>query len=99
MSTFITNELHAKPGRGSDVLVLLLELSAESAGRPGCQHISIRRNQDDPDDVMGITQWEVRQNWDHYLAWRTANGFTATFEQMLVQPLMIRYWDEIPYLP
>jgi quinol monooxygenase YgiN len=99
MSTFITNELHAKPGRGSDVLALLLELSAESAGRPGCQHISIRRNQDDPDDVMGITQWEARQNWDHYLAWRTANGFTATFEQMLVQPMMIRYWDEIPYLP
>jgi quinol monooxygenase YgiN len=99
MSTFITNELHAKSGRGSDVLALLLELSAESAGRPGCRHISIRRNQDDPDDVMGIMQWEARQNWDHYLAWRTANGFAATFEQMLVQPMMIRYWDEIPYLP
>jgi quinol monooxygenase YgiN len=97
MSTFITNEFHAAPGRGDDVLALLLELSSESARRPGCQHISIRRNQDDPDGVMGITQWEARQNWDDYLAWRTVNGFTATFEEMLVQPMMIRYWDEIPY--
>jgi quinol monooxygenase YgiN len=99
MSTFVTNEFHAKPGRGGDVLALLLELAPESAGRPGCEHISIRRNQDDLDNVTGITQWASRQNWDDYLAWRTANGFTATFDDMLVQPMMIRYWDEIPYRP
>ena len=99
MSTFVTNELHAKPGRGGDVLALLLELATESAGRPGSEAISIRRNQDDPDVVMGVTQWEARQNWDDYLAWRTANGFTAQFKDMLVQPMIIRYWDEIPYRP
>lgn len=99
MSTFVTNEFQAKPGRGGDVLALLLELAPESAGRPGCQHISVRRNQDDPDSVMGITQWVARQNWHDYLAWRTASGFTATFDEMLVQPMMIRYWDEISYRP
>jgi quinol monooxygenase YgiN len=99
MSTFVTNEFHAKPGRGGDVLALLLELSSESALRPGCEHISIRRNQDDPDNVIGVTQWEARHHWDHYLAWRTANGVTATFDAMLDQPMKIRYWDEIPYPP
>ena len=99
MSTFITNEFRAKPGRGSDVLALLAELAPESAGRPGCQHISILHNQDDPDGVIGLTQWEARLNWDDYLAWRTANGFTATFDEMLIQPMMIRYWDEIPWRP
>jgi quinol monooxygenase YgiN len=97
MSTFVTNEFHAKPGRGSDVLALLLELAPESAGRPGCQHISIRRNQDDPDNVVGVTQWESRQNWVDYLGWRTLHGVTATFDEMLAQPMRIRYWDEIPY--
>jgi hypothetical protein len=48
---------------------------------------------------MGITQWVARQDWHDYLAWRTANGFTATFDEMLVQPMMIRYWDEISYRP
>ena len=97
MSTFVTNEFRAKPGRGSDVLALLVALAPESAGRPGCQHISIRRNQDDPDNVIGVTQWESRQNWVDYLAWRTANGITATFDEMLAQPMMIRYWDEVPH--
>ncbi len=91
MSTFVSNGFYAKPGRGADVLALLLELSPESAGRPGCEHISIRRNQDDPDQVIGITQWEARQNWHDYLAWRTANGVTATFDEMLAQPMVIRY--------
>jgi quinol monooxygenase YgiN len=99
MSTLITNEFHGKPARGGDVLSLLLELAPESAGRPGCQHISILRNQDDPDSVIGLTQWEARQNWDDYLAWRTASGFTATFDEMLARPMMIRYWDEIPHQP
>ena len=35
MSTFVTNEFQAKPGRGGDVLALLLELAPESARRPG----------------------------------------------------------------
>lgn len=97
MTTFVTNEFQAKPGRGNDVLALLLELAPESAGRPGCQHISIRRNQDDPDSVTGVTQWKSRQNWNDYLEWRTVNGFTATFDEMLVRPMLIRYWDEIPF--
>jgi len=42
-------------------------LAAESAGRPGCQHISIRRNQDDPDNVIGVTQRATRQHYDDYL--------------------------------
>ena len=97
MSAFVTNEFHAKPGRGQDVLALLLKLAPESAGRPGCRHISIQRNQGDPDNVVGVTQWETRQNWDDYLAWRTANGFAATFDDMIVRQMMIRYWDEITY--
>jgi hypothetical protein len=48
MSTQVVNEFHANLGRGDDVLALLVELSPESAGRPGCEAISIRRNQDDP---------------------------------------------------
>ena len=77
MSTFVTNEFHAKPGRGCDVLALLLQLAPESAGRPGREHISIRRSRDDADHVMGITQWEARRTWNDYLAWRTVHGFTG----------------------
>ena len=99
MSTHVVNEFHAKPGRAGDVLALLLELSPESRGRLGCEAISIRRNQDDPDNLIGDTRWTTRQHYDDYLAWRTHNGYTASFDQMLSEPMLIRYFDEIPFDP
>jgi len=97
MSTHVVNEFHAQSGRGDDVLALLLELSPESRGRPGCEAISIRRNQDDRDNVIGDTRWATRQHYDDYLAWRTKNGYTASFDEMLSKPMLIRYFDEIPF--
>jgi quinol monooxygenase YgiN len=97
MSTIVTNEFHAKRGRGADVLALLLTLAPESKGRPGCETISIRRNQDDPENLIGDTQWATRQHYDDYLAWRTENGFTAKFDDMLAEPMLIRYYDDVPF--
>ena len=97
MSTIVTNEFHAKRGRGADVLALLLKLALESNGRPGCETISIRRNQDDPEILIGDTQWATRQHYDDYLAWRTENGFTAKFDDMLAEPMFIRYYDDVAF--
>jgi quinol monooxygenase YgiN len=97
MSTYVVKEFHAKPGRGDDVLALLLELSPVSRGRPGRESISIRRNQDDPVNVIGDTRWATRQHYDDYLAWCTRNGHAARFDQMLSEPMLIRYFDEIPF--
>jgi quinol monooxygenase YgiN len=99
MSTIVTNEFHSKKGRGNDVLALLLKLAPESNGRPGCQSISIRRNQDDLENVIGDTRWATRRHYDDYLAWQTETGFTATFDDMLAEPMLIRYYDEIPFAP
>jgi hypothetical protein len=45
--------------------------------------------------VAGFTQWTKRENFESYLAWRTARGFTATFEEMLTKPFVIHYYDEL----
>jgi hypothetical protein len=47
MSTLVTNELFAQPGRGDDVANQLLEILGESLQHDGCQTIRILRDQDD----------------------------------------------------
>jgi quinol monooxygenase YgiN len=89
MSTLVTNELFAQPGRGDDVANLLLEILSESLQHDGCETIRILRDQDDPDHVTGLTQWTERHNFEDYLAWRTERGFTGTFEAMLTRPFVI----------
>jgi quinol monooxygenase YgiN len=93
MSTLVTNELFAQPGRGDDVASLLLEILGESLQHDGCETIRILRDQDDPDHVTGLTQWTERHNFEDYLAWRTERGFTGTFEAMLTGPFVIHYYD------
>lgn len=56
--------------------------------------VSLRRNQEDPTNIVGDTRWDTRQDYDDYLAWRTDSGYTAQFEEMLAQPMSIRYFDE-----
>jgi quinol monooxygenase YgiN len=93
MSTLVTNELFAQPGRGDDVAALLLEILGESLQRDGCEAIRILRDQDDPEHVAGFTQWTERRNFEHYLTWRTEHGFSDTFEAMLTRPFVIHYYD------
>ena len=93
MSTLVTNELFAQPGRGDDVANLLVEILGESLQHDGCETIRILRDQDDPDHVTGLTQWTGRHNFEVYLSWRTERGFTGTFEAMLTGPFVIHYYD------
>jgi quinol monooxygenase YgiN len=99
MSTHVVTQLHAKPGRGDDVEGLLLEILGESLKHQGCEAIRITRDQDNPDHVVAFTLWTERHHYDDYLAWRTARGFTGTFEAMLTGPLVINYYDEVFYSP
>src|SRR5260370_16171591 len=93
MSTLVTNEFFAQPGRGDDVASLLIEILGESLQWEGCQIIRIVRDQGDPDHVAGFTQWTERRNFEDYLAWRTERSCTATFQAMLTRPFLIHYYD------
>jgi hypothetical protein len=44
MSTLVTNELFAQPGRGDDVAARLLEILGESLQHDGCETIRILRD-------------------------------------------------------
>jgi hypothetical protein len=99
MSTHVVTEFHAKPGRGDDVLPVFLELSPESRGRAGCEAISIRRNQRDPTTSWATPAGRRANHYEDYLAWRTQNGHTSRFDHMLSEPILIRYFDEIPFGP
>jgi quinol monooxygenase YgiN len=97
MSALVTSELFARPGRGDDVADLLLEILGESLKHDGCEVIRILRDQNDADHVTGLTQWTEARNYTDYLAWRTERGFTATFEAMLTEPLVIHFYDQVYY--
>jgi hypothetical protein len=78
---------------GRQDLRIIVALSATS---DVIEEISIRQNQDDSTDIVSAQRWASRKAYEEYFKWRTEDGYTAKFEQMLENPLVIRFFDEIP---
>jgi quinol monooxygenase YgiN len=98
MGINILTEFKVKPGREQKVIDLLKQLLPESKRHAGdaIESVSIRQNQDDPTDIVSAQRWASRKAYEDYFKWRSDNGHTAKFEEMLIKPIAIRFFDEVP---
>jgi quinol monooxygenase YgiN len=96
MSTHVVTEFHTKPDQADGLIAELSRQIPDSRVHDGCEDISLRRNEDDPANIISFTRWATRGHYEAYLDWRTARGDTDTVSQFLAQPMSIRYFDEIP---
>ena len=99
MSINIITQFKTKPGRSADLIALISEWLPESLEQPGCEEVAIRQNQDDPDDIISAQKWASRQHYERYVAWRTEQGVTAKFNELLVGGIQVRYFNDIPIPP
>jgi quinol monooxygenase YgiN len=95
MSINIITQFKTKPGKSSDLIALIRTLLPESLEQPGCEEVAIRQNQDAPDDIISAQRWTSRRHYEDYMAWRTANGVTAQFNDLLAADMQIRYFNDI----
>lgn len=95
MSVHVTTELKTKPEHTEAVIAALSEALPHSLVHDGCEAIHLRRSQDDLSHVVSFTQWAQRQDYENYLAWRTETGMTDDIEDMLTEPLIVEYFDDI----
>jgi quinol monooxygenase YgiN len=95
MSVHVTTELRTKPEHTEEVVAALSEALPHSLEHGGCEAIHLRRDQDDPSHIVSFTQWTNRRDYESYLAWRTETGMTDDIEEMLTEPLIIGYFDDI----
>jgi quinol monooxygenase YgiN len=96
VSTHVVTEFRTRPGQADDLVEELARQVPDSLVHDGCEDIALRRNEDDPDNIISFTRWATREHYDAYLAWRTAKGDTDTVSQFLTEPMTIRYFDDIP---
>jgi quinol monooxygenase YgiN len=96
MSVNIITQFKTKPGRADDLIALIRKVLPESLQQPGCEEVAIRQNQDEPDDIISAQKWSSRRHYENYMAWRTKNGVTAQFNELLAGDLKVRYFNDIP---
>ena len=95
MSVHVATQLKTQAEHTERVVAALSEALPHSLQHEGCEAIHLRQDLDDPTNIVSFTQWASRQNYEDYLAWRTETGMTDKIDQLLTEPLSIKYFDDI----
>jgi quinol monooxygenase YgiN len=95
MSVHATIELRTRPEHTQAVVDTLSAALPHSLEHDGCEAIDLRRDQDDQTRLVSFTQWASRRDYENYLAWRTETGMTDEIDELLSEPLIIAYFDDI----
>lgn len=93
MSCQVILELKAKPDCIEKARAFLRKVLPDTRSYAGCITLHVIQNQDDPTTIVIVEQWDTRQHYEKYLAWRTESGVMDEFGAMMAGPPNIRFFD------
>ena len=93
MSVQVILEFNAKPDCVEKVRAWLKGALPDTRAFDGCVTLHVIQNQADPTGIVIVEQWDSRQQYENYLAWRTERGDMEIFGAMMAGPPNIRFFD------
>ena len=92
---FVTLTFSFKPGAIDQFVEIMPAMFKDTMARKGFREIKALRNQDDPDRIIFIEEWDSAQDYRDYVAWRTGRGEgLESLEQVLAAPPELYVWDQ-----
>ena len=93
MSVTVVLELNTKPGSADVLRDWLRDELHHTRGFDGCNGITIHTNQSDPNNWVFIEDWDSREQYDKYLAWRGERGDMEKLGALLSGEPSVRSFD------
>ena len=95
MSIKLILDLQVKPEELEGLIKTFKKILVDTRNYEGCNEVELFQNQDNPDNLTLIQEWETRQNYETYFAWREEIGAIESLTAALTIPPNIRYYDHI----
>ena len=95
MSIKLILDLQVKPEESEGLIKTFKDILVDTRNYEGCIEVELFQNQDNPDNLTLIQEWETRQNYETYFAWREEIGAIESLTATLTTPPNIRYFDHI----
>lgn len=95
MSVLVLLQLKAKPENADDISKYMKAALPDTRGFDGCNSITVHRDQDDSNNMVIVENWESRQHYETYLAWRTERGDMEKLGAWLSGEPTIRYYQNV----
>ena len=93
MATRVMVEVRAKPGTGADLIAFFRSILPDTRAHEGCTGVETLQNSDDPDHVILVEDWDSREQYERYIAWRREKGTSDQLREALAEPPVIRHFD------
>ena len=93
MAVTVLLELKAKSGTGGGLVGVFKQILPDTRAFDGNIGVTVLQNQDDPDTLVLVEEWETKPHYEKYLAWRTETGAMDQLAPALDAPPSIRYFD------
>ncbi len=95
MSVLVTLECSVKPEYASDLKNWLRDELHHTRGFDGCNGITVHGNQDSPNDLIFVEDWDSRQHHEKYHTWRAEKGDMQILMGWLAGEPTVRYFDNL----
>ena len=95
MSVLVLLQFKAKPENADDISKYMKDALPDTRGFDGCNSITVHRDQDDSNNMVIVEDWDSRQHYETYLAWRTERGDMKKLGAWLSGEPTIRYYQNV----
>lgn len=94
MTCQIVVEIKAKPDHVDDLFTSFSGMLPTTRDYDGCIGISAYQDQEDPTTILLLHEWETREKFDRYFAWRGEQGDREMLSPWMTQPMSLRFFDK-----
>jgi quinol monooxygenase YgiN len=86
--------MKVKPENVDEMLESISGLIQATRDRDGCIEVYIYQDQDDPTTLLALQEWETREQYEEYFAWRGEIGDLDMLGKWQTQPMSLRFFDK-----
>jgi len=95
MAVSVLLEAHAKEGNVDELIdILNNDIFPDTRLYEGFIDVYIIQDQDSPNTILLVEEWESKSNFESYLQWRTERGDMDKIVSLLTDPPAIRYFNK-----
>ncbi len=95
MSVLVLVDGKIKPQSFNDLKNWMRNNLQDTRAFDGCNGITIQRNQDDPNNLVFIENWDSKEQYEKYIGWRTERGDMEKLGGWMAGPPTIRQFDNV----
>ena len=95
MAVTVVLQLNMKPEARDEVVGSFKSVLPDTRAYDGCLGLRVFEDQDDRNHIVLIEQWESKEHYEKYVAWRTETGFMDQMGEALTSEPSFLYLDGI----